>query len=249
VSEAKDRFIEHLQKTRVIGKTLKLSYRVTSSLSGVARDVTTLSRTEIGAGKLVRSLTMSRVEGYDEARILLDQTIDLNTTGPGTGGAATKIAFLAWDQNGERARLVPIDGFMAFPGTSLRLLDYLLPVPELVAAWTLTGDGPGQDMIELALRDPLPPSLADWLSPGMNAIRFHIDHADLRLRSADVVFGSGHRHDVRVDAWSDLGAIHGLSDFTVTDGADWTRTELTHAAEKHGGAELFTRLRLEQNSF
>jgi hypothetical protein len=253
MSEARQVFVDHLMRTRS-QKTVKQNIRLTSSLIGGHKDITSVSRLEInavaGALPIVRSQLLSRVDDIDESRFLLDQTIDLNNW-PAGGGAATKVVFVAWDNNGEKTRLVPIDAFMSFPGTGVRLFDDLLPVPELVEQWTSGPGAPDREVIELTLRPLLPPPLDDWLSPQLQSIRFEIDAADRRLYRAAVARAGGQTHVADVSSWTVGGGVAMAQTITVTDfDGGWTQTQVIGTTELSAwGADKFTRLRLDQNAF
>jgi hypothetical protein len=242
MDEAKQVFVEHLKRTRP-EVTVATEMRVTSTLSADKR-VHSVSRLEISDEPLpvIRSQLLSRDADHPDSRFLLDQTIDLSSSNPDK----TRIAFWVWDEQGQRARLMPIDPFMAFPGSSVRLLDHLLPIPELVTSWAIGPGAAGQDVITLGLFDPLPPAL----SPVWQEFRLHVGRADRRLHRAEVIFGGGSSHVAKVSAWESAGGINATKDVTITDGSQSTRTQLMKLELRPSwGAEKFTRPRLEIDNF
>lgn len=234
---AKKLFVEHLRKTR-IPAVVETKAHITSSVGGDQRTVS-VSRIEISDEPLpiIRAQLLSRDAGNADSRFLLDQTIDLGTNDP----SETRMSFWVWDPVNNRARLIPVDPFMSFPGTSVRLVDHLLPVPELVESWAIVAGEAGRDVLELGIHDPLPAVF----SPQWRKIRIHVGSADRRLHRTEVIFGDDRRHVAEVLEWATIGDIHGLAKVKITDGTQWTQLELSHSVRDGWGAEKFTRHRLE----
>jgi hypothetical protein len=251
MSEAKERFVEHLKRTRLPGATVRTKLTMRSSLMGISKNVTSVSRLDLTERPdrlpLIRSRLLSRVDDNDEARFVLDQTIDLETRPGGGGGDPTEASCFVWVPDLAKSKQIPIEPFMSFPQTNIRLMDYLLPVPELTSGWGLRLEG-DRHVIAIDVLEPLPPFLANVLSPGLQQVRIFVNAAaDAKLHRVEAAFADGGFRSVEVGRWQDFEGATWSAQIKVTGNTgEWTSTELDRI-ETANYTDL-DRARLDRNS-
>lgn len=264
-SDAKQLFVEHLAATHPQGWCLVSD--VNAAVAGGARRLRLVSRCEIiddpddDRLPAVRLQQLARADDHEENRFLLDQTIELGVDDSPSGVEPTRVRFAVWDPLHGRVHEFPLHEFFAFPGSALRLADYLLPFPEVTTWQILPGSTaprstapPDRRCKVLAIDIAPPPAGAGpvtrLLWPVLRSVRTWIDEADLRLHLVEMGLADGRVRTTQVDGWTTLGGATVASDLTVTDvtGASNRLTRVKNAL-KGFGPGYFTRLRLEHAAF
>jgi len=252
MDEGKELFLDHLRRTDP-GEVTKARFAVTSSGFDGTKHLVTVSHLAIDAGAAprIRKRVLSRFEDFDRLRFLLDHSIDL-AEDPRPGVLPSlDVRVAAWDTINEKPRELPFEPFMAFPQTSIRLMDQMLPVPGLVSSWRVTLGGAGTPadprcrILELRLLDPLPAAL----SPGLETIRMHLDEDDLRLHRVEQTFRDGRARSILLSTKAAAdGALVPVIETRGLDGG-WTKLELLGSRVAKLKPEQLTRDRAERDTF
>lgn len=263
-SDAKQLFVQHLTATHPQG--LCLVSDVDAAAPAGVRRLRVVSRSEViddphdDRLPAVRLQQLARADDHEESRFLLDQTIELGVDDGPSGVEPTRVRFAVWDPLHGRVRDFPLHAFFAFPGSALRLADYLLPFPE-VTTWQILPSStaprstapPDRRCTVLAIDIAPPPAGAGpvtrLLWPVLRSVRTWIDKADLRLHLVEMGVDDGRTRTTQVHGWTPLGGATVASDLTVTDvtGVSNRLTRVKSVLKGFGSG--FTRLRLEHAAF